>query len=95
MEREAIVWNCSRVNTWKETVLHRTVPIHRVDGKPIRTYAERFHTEPFQSSRANTALDPVYTRENGTVPFGPEQFHASRENAKRFQMAPEVILCYN
>ena len=33
----------------KGTVLLRTVPRDRVNGKPIRTYAERFHTEPFQS----------------------------------------------
>ena len=45
-EREAVVWNCSCVNVLKETVLHRTVPRHRVNGKPIRTIAERFHTEP-------------------------------------------------
>ena len=49
-EREAVVWNCSCVNALKGTVLHRTIPRHRVNEKPIRTYAKRFHTEPFQSS---------------------------------------------
>ena len=49
MEREAVVWNCSCVDTLIRTVLHRTVPKDRVNGKPIRTYAERFHTKPFQS----------------------------------------------
>ena len=38
-----------RLNALKGTVLHRTVPRHCVNGKPIRTYAERFHTEPFKS----------------------------------------------
>ena len=47
--REAVVWNCSCANALKGTGLHRTIPRHRVNGKPIRTYAERFHTEPFQS----------------------------------------------
>ena len=56
MDRETVVWNCSCVNALKGTVLHRTVPRDRVNGKPIRTYAERFHTEPFQSPRANAAL---------------------------------------
>ena len=37
------------LNTLKGTVLHRTVSRDRVSGKPIRTYAERFHIEPFQS----------------------------------------------
>ena len=49
VEREAVVWNCSCVNALKGTILHRTVPRHRVNGKPIRTNAERFDTEPFQS----------------------------------------------
>ena len=56
MEREAVVWNCSCVDALKGTVLHRTVPRDRVNGKPIRTYAERFHTEPFQSPVRNAAL---------------------------------------
>ena len=54
--REALVWNCSCVNTWKGTVLHRKFPRHRVNGKPIRTYAERFHVQPVRSSRVDTAL---------------------------------------
>ena len=33
--REAAVWNCSCVNDLKCTVLHRTVPRHRVNGKPL------------------------------------------------------------
>ena len=41
----AVVWNCSCVDALKGTVLHRTVPRDRVNGKPIRTYAERFHTD--------------------------------------------------
>ena len=49
MKREAVVWNYSYVDALKGTVLHRTVPRHRVDGEPISTYAEWFHTEPFQS----------------------------------------------
>ena len=49
IEREAVVWNFSCVNALKGTVLHRTVPRHRVNGKPIRIYAERFHTEQLQS----------------------------------------------
>ena len=48
-EREAVVSNCSCVDALKGTVLHRTVPRDRVNGKPIRTYAEGFHTEPYQS----------------------------------------------
>ena len=48
MEREAVAWNCSCVNALKGSVLHRTVPRHRLKGKPIRTYVERFHAEPFQ-----------------------------------------------
>ena len=47
--REAVVWNYSCVNALKGTVLHRTVPRHRVNRKPIRTYVERFHAEPFES----------------------------------------------
>ena len=47
--RESVVWNCSCVDALKGTALHRAVPRDRVNGKPIRTYAERFHTEPFQS----------------------------------------------
>ena len=47
--REAVVWNYSCRNALQGTVLHRMVAIHRANGKPIRTYAERFHTEPFQS----------------------------------------------
>ena len=47
--REAVVWNCSCVDAVNETVLHRAVPRDRVSGKPFCTYAERFHTEPFQS----------------------------------------------
>ena len=43
-ERETVVWNCSCVNTLKGTVLDKTVPRHYKNGKPIRTYAERFHT---------------------------------------------------
>ena len=39
----------------KETVLLRTPSRHHVSGKPIRTYAERFHTEPFKSSSVNAA----------------------------------------
>ena len=46
-ETEAVVWNCSCVNAFKGTVLHRTVRRHCADGKPIRTDVERFHTEPF------------------------------------------------
>ena len=42
----------------EKTVLDRTVPRHRVDGKPIRTYAEWLHTEPFQSSSVNAFLIP-------------------------------------
>ena len=38
------MWNHPCVNASKETVLHRTVPRYRVNGKPIRTYAEQFHT---------------------------------------------------
>ena len=45
----AVVWNCSCVNALKGTVLHRTVPRHRVNGKPIRTY----RTVP--KSRVNAA----------------------------------------
>ena len=41
--------DCSCVNALKGTALHRTVLRDRVNGKPIRTYAERFHTEPFQN----------------------------------------------
>ena len=52
MDREAVVWNCSFVNAMKGTVLHGTVPRHRVNGKPIRTYAEQFHTEPFSCKRS-------------------------------------------
>ena len=37
MEREAVVWNFSCVDALKGTVLHRTVPRDRVNGKPIRT----------------------------------------------------------
>ena len=36
--REAVVWNCSCVDALKGTVLHRTVPRDRVNGKLIRTY---------------------------------------------------------
>ena len=50
-----MVWNCSTVNTLKETSLHRTVPRHRTNGKPIHSYAEQLYTEPFQSSRVNAA----------------------------------------
>ena len=57
MEREGVVWNCSCVNTWKGAVLLRTVPRHRVNEKPIRTYAEQFHTELFQSSPVNAASE--------------------------------------
>ena len=39
----------------KETVLLRTGPRHHVNEKPIRTYAERFHTESLQSSHVNAA----------------------------------------
>ena len=39
----------------------------------------------------NYVIDPVYTRENGTVPSGTEQSHASCVNAKWSQMVPEVI----
>ena len=53
--REAAIYNCSCVNT-KGTVLHRTVPRHRVNEKSIRTDAERFHTEPFQSSGVKRSL---------------------------------------
>ena len=49
MEREAVFWNCSCEDALKGTVLHRTVQRDRVNGKFIRTYAEQFHTEPFQS----------------------------------------------
>ena len=45
MEREAVIWNCSCVDALKGAVLHRTVPRDRVNGKPIRTYEERFHME--------------------------------------------------
>ena len=51
----------------------------------------------FSSTHASEVLsDPVYARENGTVPcgtvlLGTEQFHASCVNAKRFQMVPELI----
>jgi len=34
-EQGAVVWNCSYVNTWKD----------KVNGKPIRSYVGRFHTE--------------------------------------------------
>ena len=61
MEREAVVWNCSCVNAMKGAVLHRTVPSHRVNRKPIRTYEERFLTEPFQSSRVKAAFATAYT----------------------------------
>ena len=37
----------------KETVMLTTVPRHRVKWKPIRTSAERFHIDPFQSPRVN------------------------------------------
>ena len=47
--REAVVWNCLCVDALKVTVSHRTVPRDRVNEKPICAYAERFHTEPFQS----------------------------------------------
>ena len=50
------MWNRPCMNAWKETVLHRAVPRHRVNEKPIRTSTERFHTEPFQSPRVNAAL---------------------------------------
>ena len=56
MEREAVVWNFSRLNTLKGKVLHRTVPRHGVNGNPIPTCAEQFHIEPFQSSRVSAAL---------------------------------------
>ena len=56
MDREDVVWNCSYVNALKRAVLHRTVPIHRVNGNAIRTYAERFHIEPFQNSHVSAAL---------------------------------------
>ena len=49
MERETVIWNCSCVDALKGTVLHRMVARDRVNGKPIRTYADWFHTEPFQS----------------------------------------------
>ena len=49
------------MNTWKGVVLHRTVPRHRENGEPIRTYADRFHTEPFQSSRITAALKTKVT----------------------------------
>ena len=42
-----MVWNCSRVNAWKETVLLNTVS--RVSDFPC---AERFHTKPFQTRMA-------------------------------------------
>ena len=51
----------------------------------------------FSSTHASEVLsDPVYARENGTVPcgtvlLGTEQFHASCVSAKRFQMVPELI----
>ena len=56
IDRETIAWNSSCVNKLKGTVLHRTVQRHRINGKSIPTYAERSHTEPFQSSLVNTAL---------------------------------------
>ena len=37
-------------------LLYRTVPRHHVNGKPIRTYTERFQIEPFRSPRVNIAL---------------------------------------
>ena len=51
------MWNHPSVNAWKETVLHRKVPRHCVNGKPIRTSTERFQIEPFQSPRVNAAID--------------------------------------
>ena len=48
------MWNHPCVNAWKETVLHRTVPRFRVNGKPICTSLERFH-----SPHVNAALDGV------------------------------------
>ena len=51
MERGAVVWSCSCINALKGTV-----PRYRVNGKSIRTYAERFHIEPLQSSHVNVAL---------------------------------------
>ena len=37
-------------------LLYRMVPRHHVNGKPIRSYKERFQIEPFQSPRVNAAL---------------------------------------
>ena len=51
------------MNAWKNTVLHRTVPRCRVNGKPIGTSTERFHTEPFQSPRVNKALKTYDTKD--------------------------------
>ena len=53
MEREAVVWNCSCVNTLKGTVLHRTVARDRVNEKPIRGTVP-YRTVP--KSRVNAAL---------------------------------------
>ena len=37
-------------------LLYRTVQRHHGNGKPIRTYTERFQIEPFQSPRVNVTL---------------------------------------
>ena len=45
-----------RLELFVRGYIERNGSVHSVNGKPIRTYVEQFHTEPFQSSRVNAAL---------------------------------------